>query len=52
MTPLTRFLMKYLPRRAVGYALALAYIAALLAVFLLISRDQQNILYLDIGRGK
>lgn len=52
MTPLTRFLMKYLPHRTVGYVLALAYVAALLAVFLLIGRDPQTILYLDIGRGK
>lgn len=52
MTPLTRFLMKYLPRRTVGYALALAYTAALLAIFLLIGSEPQNILYLDIGRGK
>lgn len=49
MTPLARFLMKYLPRGVVGYALALAYMTALLAVFLLISRIQQNIMYLDIG---
>lgn len=52
MTPLTRFLTKYLPQRVVGLALALIYVTAMLAIFLLISSDLQDIMYLDIGRSK
>ena len=52
MTPFTRFLMKYLPRRAVGSVLALVYVVTLLAVLLLISRVEQHMLYLDIARGQ
>ena len=52
MTPFARFLMKHLPRRAVGPALTLAYVATLVAVLLLISRVPQHMLYLDIGRGQ
>lgn len=50
MTPFSRFLMKHLPRRAVGPALTLAYVVTLLAVLLLISRVEQNMLYLDIAK--
>ena len=52
MTPLARFLIKYLPQRVVGFALSLIYVMALLAIFLLISSNMQNIVYLDIGHGK
>lgn len=52
MTPFTRFLMKHLPRRAVGPALTLVYAGTLLAVLLLISRVDQPMLYLDIAKGQ
>jgi hypothetical protein len=50
MTPFSRFLMKHLPRWAVGPALTLAYVGTLLAVLLLINRVEQHMLYLDIAK--
>jgi hypothetical protein len=44
--------MKYLPRRVVACTLVFTYTVALLIIFFMISRVQQNILYIDIGWGK
>ena len=52
MTPFTRFLLKHLPRRAVGPVLTLAYAGTLLAVLLLMSRVKLQLLYLDIAFGQ
>jgi hypothetical protein len=47
MTPLTRFLERFLPRALVWPALALIYAGMILAV--VVARDAREVIYVDVG---
>lgn len=48
MTPLSRLLGRYLPPRAVPFALALAYGLGLLSIWLCMGTQPLDLLYLDL----
>jgi hypothetical protein len=52
VTPLSRFLAKYLPGFLVWPALALIYAALLVLVTLMLGHAPANILYLDVHGGQ
>lgn len=49
MTPLASFLLKYFPKELVGGLLIVIYTLTMLAIFTLMGRVPDEMLYLDVG---